>query len=465
MKFVPHNYQKYAIEKIIELPICGLFLDMGLGKTVITLTAIEDLMYNRLEVDKVLVIAPLRVAKMTWGSEIEKWDHLKHLTISKVLGTEKQRLAALKKEADIYIINRENTEWLVSLYGRAWPFDMVVIDELSSFKSSKARRFRALRKVRPLIKRIVGLTGTPTPNGLIDLWPQMYLLDRGERLGKTITGYRQKYFIPNQRNWQTGVVYNYKLKEGAEKDIYEKIGDICVSMKAEDYLEVPELIEIPIEVEMSEKDYKKYEQMERDMLLPLSDQEESIEAMTAAALSNKLLQMANGAVYDENKKYHEIHTEKLKALEELIEAANGKPVIVYYNFKHDLMRIQSWFKEVRTLNTEQDIKDWNEGKIPILLLHPASAGHGLNLQAGGNTIIWFGLNWSLELYQQANARLHRQGQTSVVSCYQIITKKTIDEDVIKAIKQKAAGQDALLEAVKARIKKHREGKQYESAVS
>lgn len=465
MKFVPHNYQKYAIEKIIELPICGLFLDMGLGKTVITLTAIEDLMYNRLEVDKVLVIAPLRVAKMTWGSEIEKWDHLKHLTISKVLGTERQRLAALKKEADIYIINRENTEWLVNLYGRAWPFDMVVIDELSSFKSSKARRFRALRKVRPLVKRIVGLTGTPTPNGLIDLWPQMYLLDRGERLGKTITGYRQKYFTPNQRDWQTGVVYNYKLKEGAEEEIYARISDICVSMKAEDYLEVPELIEIPIVVDMSEKDYKKYEQLESELLLQVSENQE-IEAMTAASLSNKLLQMANGAVYDENKRVHKIHDEKLEALEELIEASNGKPVIVYYNFKHDLSRIQERFKEARTLETEQDIKDWNEGKIPILLLHPASAGHGLNLQAGGNTIIWFGLNWSLELYQQANARLHRQGQTSVVSCYQIITKKTIDEDVIKALNRKAIGQEALLEAIKARIKKYKKEERWnESAVS
>ena len=343
MKFVPHNYQKYAIEKIIELPICGLFLDMGLGKTVITLTAIEDLMYNRLEVDKVLVIAPLRVAKMTWGSEIEKWDHLKHLTISKVLGTERQRLAALKKEADIYIINRENIEWLVNLYGRAWPFDMVVIDELSSFKSSKARRFRALRKVRPLVKRIVGLTGTPTPNGLIDLWPQMYLLDRGERLGKTITGYRQKYFTPNQRDWQTGVVYNYKLKEGAEEEIYARISDICVSMKAEDYLEVPELIEIPIVVEMLEKDYKKYEQLESELLLQVSKIRN--EAMTAASLSNKLLQMANGAVYDENKRVHKIHDEKLEALEELIEASNGKPVIVYYNFKHDLSAFRSALKK------------------------------------------------------------------------------------------------------------------------
>lgn len=455
MKFVPHSYQEYGIEKLISSPICGLLLDMGLGKTIITLTAIEDLIYNRLEINKVLVIAPLRVALMTWSSEIEKWDHLKHLRISKVLGTEKQRIAALKEDADIYVINRENTEWLVNLYGRAWPFDMVVIDELSSFKSSKARRFRALRKVRPLVKRIVGLTGTPTPNGLIDLWPQMYLLDRGERLGSTITGYREKYFIPGQKNWQTGVVYNYNLKEGAEKEIYERIGDICISMKAEDYLEVPELIEIPVEVELSDKDYKKYEQMETDLLLPLNEAQ-GIEAMTAAALSNKLLQLANGAVYDVDKKVHIIHDEKLAALEELIEAANGKPVIVYYNFKHDLSRIQERFKDARLLETEQDIRDWNEGKIPILLLHPASAGHGLNLQTGGNTIIWFGLNWSLELYQQANARLHRQGQKSIVSCYQIITKDTIDEDVIKALSRKAVGQEALLEAVKARIKKYKE---------
>lgn len=401
------------------------------------------------------MIAPLRVALMTWGSEIEKWDHLQDLTISKVLGTEKQRMAALKEDADIYVINRENTEWLVNLYGRAWPFDMVVIDELSSFKSSKARRFRALRKVRPLVKRIVGLTGTPTPNGLIDLWPQMYLLDRGERLGKTITGYREKYFVPGQKNWQTGVVYNYNLKAGADEEIYQKIGDICVSMKAEDYLEVPELIEMPVEVEMADKDFQKYEQMEADLVLPLSNQEGSIEAMTAATLSNKLLQMANGAVYDENRKIHELHSEKLKALDELIEAANGKPVIVYYNYKHDLSRIQTWFKEARTLETERDIKDWNDGKISILLLHPASAGHGLNLQEGGNIIIWFGLNWSLELYQQANARLHRQGQKSVVSCYQIITKNTMDEDVIKALSGKAKGQEALLEAVKARIEKYK----------
>lgn len=451
MKFYPHNYQECAIEKIIENPACALFLSMGLGKTVITLTAINELMYNYFEVNKVLVIAPLRVAKMTWSQELEKWDHLKYLTMSKVLGTKQQRLDALKKDADIYVINRENTEWLINLYGKSWPFDMVVIDELSSFKSNRSRRFKALRKVRPLIKRIVGLTGTPTPNGLIDLWPQMYLLDRGERLGKTITSYREKYFIPGRRNWQTGVVYEYILKPGAEEQIYEKISDICVSMKAEDYLEVPELIEIPVEIELETKDYQRYKKFERDLLLPVSE-DENIEALSAAALSNKLLQMANGAIYDDEKNVHVIHDEKLKALEEIIEAANGKPVIVYYNYKHDLERIQKHFKETRTIKDEKDIKDWNQGKIPILLLHPASAGHGLNLQEGGNIIVWFGLNWSLELFQQANARLHRQGQTSKVSCYLLVTKGTIDEDVIRAINSKAKGQEALLEAVKARIK-------------
>jgi len=453
MKFHPHSYQQYAIEKIIKLTACGLFLDMGLGKTVITLTAVNELMYNYFEIDKVLVIAPLRVALMTWGTEIEKWDHLQNLRISKVLGTEKQRLEALQVDADIYVINRENTEWLVNYYGWKWPFDMVVIDELSSFKNHNAKRFKALRKVRPLIKRIVGLTGTPTPNGLIDLWPQIYLLDRGERLGKTVTGYRQKYFVPNQRNWQTGQIYSYKLKPEADKIIYEKISDICVSMKAEDYLDVPELVEIPVQVTLSESEYKKYEQLEKDLLLPLKDDSE-IEAASAAALSNKLLQLANGAVYDENRKVHKIHEEKLKVLEELIEAANGKPVIVYYNFQHDAERIKEYFKDVKTLETKQDIKDWNAGKIPILLLHPASAGHGLNLQAGGNTIIWFGLNWSLELYQQANARLHRQGQTSKVMCYLLVTKGTIDEDVIKALNRKSKGQDALLEAIKARIQSY-----------
>jgi len=450
MKFKPHNYQQYAIEKIIESPACGLFLDMGMGKTVSTLTAIDELMNNCFDISKVLIIAPLRVAKMTWGQEIEKWDHLKHLTISKVLGTRQQRVNALNQDADIYIINRENTEWIVNEYGKAWPFDMVVIDELSSFKSSKSRRFKSLKKVRPLIKRIVGLTGTPSPNGLIDLWPQLYLLDRGERLGKTITNYRQTYFTPAKKDWQTGMVYEWGIRPEAEKTIYSKINDICISMKAEDYLEVPELQEIPVEIELSKKDMSTYKQLERDLLLPLQDETE-IEALSAATLSGKLLQLANGAVYDGDKKYHILHDEKLKALEEIIESANGKPVLVFYNYKHDLERIQKYFKGTKTLETEEDIREWNKGKIPIMLVHPASAGHGLNMQDGGNIIVWFGLNWSLELYQQANARLHRQGQTSKVTAYLLVTKGTVDEDVVQALIDKNKGQEALLNALKARI--------------
>ena len=452
MQFNPHNYQQFTIDKTIELPACGLLIDMGMGKTISTLTAIQELIYNHYEVSKVLIIAPLRVAKMTWSQEIEKWDHLQGMKISKILGTQKQRLEALKADTDIYIINRENTEWLVNHYGSSWPFDMVVIDELSSFKSNKSRRFKSLRKVRPLIKRIVGLTGTPAPNGLIDLWPQIYLLDRGERLGKTITGYRDKYFTPYKKNWQTGMVYEWQLKEGAKEEIYKKIGDICISMKAEDYLEVPELQELPVEIELSKKDMAVYKQMEKDLLLPLKDDQE-IEALSAAALSNKLLQLANGAIYDEEKNYHILHDEKIKALEDIIEAANGKPVLVFYNYRHDLERIKEYFKGTRTLETETDIYDWNCGGIEILLAHPASAGHGLNLQEGGNIIVWFGLNWSLELYQQANARLHRQGQTSKVTAYLLVSKGTIDEDVVQAMVDKNKGQEALMQALKARINK------------
>ena len=448
MKFTPYDYQQYAIERVVNDKKCGLFLDMGLGKSVIALTAIKKLIADK-EISKVLIIAPLRVAKLTWDAEIVKWDHLKGLTISKILGSEKERLAALNKTANIYITNRENTEWLVNLYGRKWPFDMVVVDELSSFKSASAKRFKALRKVRPLVKRMVGLTGTPAPNGLIDLWSQLYLLDRGERLGKTITSYRTEYFYPGQVSRQTGVVYNYVLKENADKQIHNKISDICVSMKAIDYIQVPEMQEIPVHVELSPGEYKKYKQLEKDLLLTVDG--ENIEALSAAVLSNKLLQMANGAVYDINGKPHTIHEEKLNALSELIESANGKPVIIYYNYKHDLARIKKRLPDSRVLENENDINDWNKGKIQTLLLHPASAGHGLNLQEGGNIIIWFGLNWSLELYQQANARLHRQGQTEKVMVYLIAVKKTIDEDVIKAIANKALNQEALIQAIKARI--------------
>ncbi len=445
MRYIPHEYQKYATKWIAENNKCGVFISMGLGKTVCVLTALSDL-YDQSRIKKVLVIAPLRVAENVWDAEIQKWDHLNHLRISKVLGTEKKRLKALDSEADLYIINRENVEWLVNLYKDSWPFDTVVIDEISSFKSNKAKRFKALRKMRPLIKRLIGLTGTPAPNGLIDLWPQIYLLDGGERLGKTITGYRERYFVPDRRS--RDIIYSYKPRPGSEETIYEKISDICISMKSEDYLKLPDRIDNTINVCMPEKARKKYDQLERDKLLPLL--ESDVEASSAGVLANKLLQMAGGAVYDEFGGVEEIHKAKLKALEELVDASVGKPVLVFYNYKHELSRIQRKFK-VRTMDKNKDIQDWNKGEVPIMLAHPASAGHGLNLQAGGNIIIWFGLPWSLELYQQANARLHRQGQRESVIVHHLVTEKTIDEDVIKVLANKESGQEALLRAVKARV--------------
>ncbi|WP_296969130.1 DEAD/DEAH box helicase [Tepidanaerobacter sp. EBM-38] len=451
MKYKPYDYQQYATQWILDKEKAGLLLDMGMGKSVITLTAIDELMFNYFEVSKVLVIAPLRVAESTWDEEAAKWDHLEHLKISKVLGTEKERINALYTKADIYIINRENVKWLVDKCGKDWPFDMVVIDELSSFKSHRAQRFKALRKVRPFMKRVVGLTGTPAPNGLIDLWSQIYLLDGGERLGKTITGYRERYFLPDKRNQH--IVFTYKLKEGAEEAIYEKLSDICVSMKAEDYLKLPERINNIIPIYLPKKAKDKYDQLERDLLLPLKDSD--IVANTAGVLANKLLQMSNGAVYDENGDVKEIHNAKLKALEDSIEAANGKPVLIFYSYKHDLDRIKKHLKrdDLTVLDTSEDIKNWNEGKIPIMLAHPASAGHGLNLQAGGNIIIWFGLTWSLELYSQANARLYRQGQKQNVIIHHLVAKDTMDEDVMKALEGKEVGQEALLNAVKARVRK------------
>lgn len=457
MKFIPHQYQRFAIEKIVQQNSTGLLLDMGLGKTVITLTAIEELLYDRFDASKVLVIAPLRVADTTWPDEISKWDHLKHLRISKVLGSASERVMGLQTPADIYVINRENVEWLVKHFEgmkEKWPFDMVVIDELSSFKSNKAKRFRALRKMRPQIKRIVGLTGTPTPNGLIDLWPQVYLLDQGERLGKTLTGYRDRYFLPDKRNRQ--VVFSYKPRPEAEDAIYEKLSDLCVSMKAADWLDMPERIDRIVPVTLSGEAMDKYQQLERDLLLPVSEDTDVV-ADTAAVLSNKLLQMANGAVYDERDRVLDIHDEKLAALEDLVESANGKPLLVFYNYKHDLHRIQARFKQATTLDTSKDIERWNAGELPLLLAHPASAGHGLNLQHGGNTIVWFGLNWSLELYQQANARLHRQGQKQNVIIYHLVAQKTVDEDVMRAIKNKDLSQEALLAALKARIRRVQDG--------
>ena len=457
MKYKPWPYQDYATKHIIENPGSGLFMDMGLGKTVATLTAINKLMYEDLEVDKVLVIAPKRVAEDTWTTETLKWDHLRHLRLSIVLGSEKQRKEALKQKADIYVINRENVAWLVGLYQNAFPFDMVVIDELSSFKSAKAIRFKSLRMVRPLVKRVVGLTGTPAPNSLIDLWPQLYLLDMGERLGKNITRYRETYFRPNRRNGH--VVFDYKLLDGSQKAIYNKISDICISMKAKDYLQLPERITKDVRIYLSERDKLKYDEFERDQILAIEDADE-ISAVNAAALTNKLLQFANGAIYDVNKDWHSVHPAKLEALEETVEAATGQPVLIFYSYKHDLERIKKKLKayKPRTLDSREDIQAWNRGEIPVLLAHPASAGHGLNLQAGGNIIIWFGNTWSLELYQQANARLDRQGQTKPVVVYRLITSGTMDEDVIKAIERKTSGQDALMEAVKARIKKYQRTK-------
>ncbi len=447
MKFKPHTYQSFAIQRILDQPATGLFLDMGLGKTVCALTAAAELLHNRFEISRVLVIAPLRVVEDTWPKEIKKWEHLRYLKLAKVLGTERQRIAALNTQADIWAINRENVEWLVNHYGKKWPFDLVIIDELSSFKSPRAKRFRALRKVRPLIKRIVGLTGTPAPNGLIDLWSQIYLLDQGERLGKTVTGYRHRYFDPDKRT--RTVVYSWKPKPEAEEAIYRKLEDLCVSMKSEDWLEMPERIDRVIPVQLPPAARKRYEQLERDLLLPLAGGD--IVANSAAVLSNKLLQMANGAVYDESGGVQELHNAKLDTLEDIVEAANGRSVLVFYSYKHDLNRLLKRFPEARTLDTEQDITDWNAGQILIGLAHPASAGHGLNLQAGGHIIVWFGLTWSLELYQQANARLHRQGQEHSVIVHHLVAEGTMDEQVMAALSRKATGQDALLEAVKARI--------------
>lgn len=444
MKYNPHNYQEYAKDFILAHPVCCLMLDMGLGKTIITLTALWLLALDYFDIGKVLVIAPKRVAEDTWPKELSKWEHLPGLSYSLVLGSQKQRKDALAKKAFVYIINRENVAWLVE--NHSWDFDTVVIDELSSFKSNKAQRFKSLKKVRPKIQRVIGLTGTPTPNSLLDLWPQMYLMDMGERLGRFIGGYRDRFFKPDKRNRE--IIYSYKPRDGAEEKIYELISDICISMKAVDFLKMPEKINNRIEVSMDQKERKLYESFQRDMCLKLGDEE--LDAINAAGLSNKLLQMANGAVYGEEKKVLPIHDRKLDALEDLIEAANGKPLLVAYWYKHDLTRIRERF-DIRAIDTAKDIDDWNAGKIPVALIHPASAGHGLNLQEGGSTIVWFGLTWSLELYQQLNARLWRQGQKKTVVIQHIITKGTHDEDVMKALESKDIQQSALIEAVKARI--------------
>jgi SNF2 family DNA or RNA helicase len=451
-----HQYQKSAINHIIDNDHCGLFLDMGLGKTVSTLTAVNKLMFEELDIESILIVAPKRVAENVWTSELEKWGHLSHLNIVKIVGNEKKRKEALRQKADIHIISRDNIVWLCGQFGGSMlPFDMLIIDESSSFKSPKSNRFKALKLVQPSFKRVVLLTGTPAPNGLIDIWSQIYLLDRGERLGKTITAYREDYFRPGKRNG--AIVYNYDLQNDGETRIHEKISDVCMSMKAKDYLNLPDRIDNYIEINFSESLQKKYNDFERDQVLEMFSDSSEISAVNAAALSNKLLQFANGAVYDDEKNYHIVHDLKLDALEEIIENANGKPVLIAYTFRHDLERILTRFKKygVQSLKTDQDIKDWNAGKIKVMVMHPASGGHGLNLQAGGNIIVWFGQTWSLELYMQFNARLDRQGQTDAVIINHLISKTTVDEDVIKSLANKNLKQEGLMAAVKARLDKYK----------
>lgn len=447
MNFSPHNYQAYAIDYIETHPVAAVLLDMGLGKTVISLTAIADLLFDRFEAHRILVIAPLRVARDTWPAEIKKWQHLKHLTYAVAVGTVKERKAALMAGADITIINRENLGWLIDSSGFDFDYDMVIVDELSSFKNHKSKRFQSLMKVRPKMKRIVGLTGTPSSNGLMDLWAEFKLLDFGERLGRFITQYRNNYFIPDKRNGE--IIYSYKPMPYAEDAIYRKISDITISMKSTDHLQMPELIASQYEVQLSEDEEQLYEELKSDFILGLPEGE--ITAANAASLTGKLSQLANGAIYDDEGNIIEFHDRKLDALEDIIESANGKPLLVAYWFKHDLQRIKNHFN-VRKIKTSKDIIDWNNGNISVAVIHPASAGHGLNLQLGGSTLIWFGLTWSLELYQQTNARLWRQGQTSgTVVIEHIITKGTIDERILKALSLKEVTQNALIDAVKAQV--------------
>ena len=448
MKFAPHDYQAYAVEYIEEHPAAAVLLDMGLGKTVITLTAIVNLLFDSFQAHRILVIAPLRVARDTWPAEIQKWDHLRGLTWSVIIGTQQERMAALRKQADIYLINRENVQWLIEKSGMPFDFDMVVVDELSSFKSWQAKRFKSLMKVRPMVRRIVGLTGTPSSNGLMDLWAEFRILDLGKRLGRFITHYRDAFFLPDKRNQQQ--IFTYKPRPGAEEEIYRRIGDMTISMRATDHLKVPERIENRVVVRMDDQERDIYDRMKADLIVQIQGQE--IDAVNAAALSGKLCQMANGASYAEDHTVVQIHERKLDALEDLIEGANGKPLLVAYWFKHDLARIQKRFPEAREIRTSKDIQDWNAGNIPVALIHPASAGHGLNLQAGGNTLVWFGLTWSLELYQQTNARLWRQGQTAgTVIIHHIVTEDTIDERIMDALERKDKTQSALIDAVKAQL--------------
>ena len=453
MKYRPHEYQRYATEYIETHPIAAVLLDMGLGKTSITLTALNDLLFDRFEIHKVIVIAPLRVARDTWPAEIEKWEHLSSLVYSVAVGTEAERLAALRQRADIYIINRENVQWLVEASGLPFDFDMVVVDELSSFKNHQSKRFRAMMKVRPRVERIIGLTGTPSSNGLMDLWAEFKLLDMGKRLGRFIGQYRTRFFLPDKRNGQ--VVFSYKPLSGAEQEIYRLISDITISMKSTDHLQMPELVNSRYMVYLSEEEMQRYVSLKQELILQVSDGE--VTAANAAALSGKLSQMANGAVYTDTGETMAIHDRKLDALEDLIEAANGKPLLVAYWFRHDLERIMERLHKRKILcsrlDTRESIHRWNAGEIPVALIHPDSAGHGLNLQTGGSTLVWFGLTWSLELYQQTVARLWRQGQSAeTVVIQHIIAKGTMDERIMKALSEKDTTQAALIDAVKADLK-------------
>ena len=454
--FQPHPYQSYCISRIVDTPALGLYLDMGLGKTAITLTAVSDLIYNRFQVRRCLIIAPKKVAEATWNMEAEKWEHLKHLRFSKILGTQQQRIRAACAAADIYIVNRENVVWLVDYFRNDWPFDMVVIDESSSFKNSRAKRFKALTWIRPHVSRLIELTGTPAPNGLQDLWAQLFLLDGGQRLGRTVTGFRERYFSANTHG---GHFTTYEAKADAQESIQQKIGDICVSMKSEDYLQLPDLVYDVVPVQLDPKAAKAYAEMEREMLLQID--EAVIDAGSAAALSNKLLQLCNGAVYDAEGRVIPLHDCKLEAFTELIEQLNGQPALVFYNFQHDrdrLMMLCAKLKlRARLLKTPEDAAAWNRRELDILLAHPASAAYGLNLQQGGNHVIWFGLNWSLELFQQANKRLHRQGQTAAVIVHELAVTESRDMDVIAALEDKDATQNALIESLKVRIRKIKEG--------
>ena len=458
MNFNPHDYQDYAIRYIEKHPVAAVLLDMGLGKTIISLTAVYDLLFDSFEVHRVLVVAPLRVARDTWPAEIQKWEHLAGLTYAVAVGTPKERKAALMQEADITIINRENLQWLIDESGFPFDFDMVIIDELSSFKNHKSKRFKSLMKVRPQIHRIIGLTGTPSSNGLMDLWAEFKVLDMGERLGRFITQYRTNYFMPDKRNGE--IIYSYKPlpyaedamvpipeSDRLEDAIYRRISDITISMKSTDHLKMPELVSTEYEVQLSDSERSRYEDLKQELILQLPDGE--VTAANAASLTGKLSQLANGAIYADTGEVIEFHDRKLDALEDIIEAANEKPLLVAYWFRHDLSRIKNRFN-VREIKTSRDIADWNAGKIPVAVIHPASAGHGLNLQAGGSTLVWFGLTWSLELYQQTNARLWRQGQESgTVVIQHIISKGTIDERIVKALSKKEMTQTALIDAVKA----------------